>query len=77
MPIRGNRNLSNYTARLKFYAETSSIHQFRVAAKFDDGSERYSKPVALFMVRPRDYAHQRPEPAGGCYLDPMFAPWPE
>jgi len=73
MPIRGNKNLSNHTARLKVYAETSSIHQLRVAARFADGSERYSKPVSLFMVKPRDHYYHAAEPAA-CYLDPMYTP---
>lgn len=78
MPIRGNRSLSDHTARLKVYAETSSVHQFRVALRLAGGSERYSKPVSLFKIRPVDRDdYQVPEPATGCYLDPIYRPIPD
>ena len=72
LPIRGNRNLSSYQARLKLLAPMSSVHQFRIAATFADGSVRESKPVTLFYFRPKPSAFQsraEPDPAS-CYLDP-------
>ncbi len=72
LPIRGNPNLSSYQARLKLYAPMSSVHQFRIAAKFADGSVRESKPVTLFYFRPKDASFEskaEPDPAS-CYLDP-------
>ena len=72
MPVRGNKNLSAYVGRLKMFADHTSVHRFRVAARFADGSERYSKPVALFYAKPREHFHTPPEPASGCYLDPGY-----
>ena len=71
MPVRGNKNLSAYVGRLKMFAEETSIHRFRAVARFADGSERYSKPVALFYVKPREEYHVMAEPAG-CYIDPGY-----
>jgi hypothetical protein len=53
MPVRGNRNVSRYEARLKMSAEMSSFHQFRVAARFADGTERLSPPVSFYFFRPK------------------------
>ena len=50
LPLRGNKNISSYTARLKMSSEMSSFHQFQAVAKFADGSERRSEdrePVLL------------------------------
>jgi len=69
MPVRGNRNVKSYTARLKMSAEISSFHQFQVAAEFADGSVRQSKPVSLFYIRPRIPNFVPAEPAA-CYLPP-------
>ena len=75
MPMRGNKNVSEYVARLKMSAEMSSFHQFQTVAKFADGSERRSKTVSLFYFRPRPVTFQSsvqlpvcylPETAGGC-----------
>lgn len=75
MPMRGNRNLSEYIARLKMSAEMSSFHQFQTVARFADGSERRSKTVSLFYFRPRPPTFQSaiqlpvcylPETVGGC-----------
>ena len=68
IPMRGNRNLRSYTARLKMSAAMSSLHQFRAVARFADGSVRRSKPVSLFYFRPRqvDYLPTVQTPA--CYL---------
>lgn len=74
LPVRGNRNLAAYTARLKVAADETSIHWFHAAARFADGSVRRSKPVTLFYVRPREYYHQPPEPETGCYIDPAHTP---
>lgn len=53
MPVRGNKNITSYKARLKLNADKSSFHQFRIAAHFADGTTRESKPVSLFFFRPR------------------------
>ncbi|RST86301.1 hypothetical protein EJC49_11410 [Aquibium carbonis] len=68
LPVRGNRNVRDYTARLKMFAEKSSVHRFQTAARFEDGSVRRSKPVTLFYFRPREnfYAPTMRLPA--CYL---------
>lgn len=57
VPIRGNRDISHLTARFKFHGDQSSIHKFRVKAKFQDGSERLSKPLELLWFRPRLYKY--------------------
>ena len=68
MPVRGNKSISTYKARLKMYADQSSFHQMRVVADFADGSHRESKPVSLFFFRPRPATFtSRSEPAQ-CYL---------
>ena len=53
LPMRGNKNLASYAARLKMPSEMSSFHQFQAVAKFADGSERRSKTVSLFYYRPK------------------------
>lgn len=68
MPVRGNASLATYTARLKMFSGQSSTHSFRVSARFADGSERYSKPVALFYLKPRETYYDPPGPAS-CYID--------
>lgn len=70
--LRGSRNVKDYTARLKISSEMSSFHQFTATARFSDGSERRSKPVSLFYVKPRwpNFTSDVPLPA--CYLDPGF-----
>ncbi len=69
LPVRGNKNIRDYTARLKVSAERSSVHRFQTTAQFADGSVRRSKPVTLFYFRPREnfYAPTLRLPA--CYLD--------
>jgi len=71
LAVRGNRNITSYTARLKISSEMTSFHSFQPVAKFADGSERRGKPVSLFYFRPRpsDYQSQVQLPA--CYLDPV------
>lgn len=71
MPVRGNKNLAAYAARLKMFAEQTSIHRFRAAARFADGSERYSKPVVLFYMKPREDYHEMALPES-CYIDPGY-----
>jgi hypothetical protein len=72
IPVRGNKNLKDYTARLKIHSEMSSYHQFTPTARFADGSVRQSKPVSLFYFKPRwpNFTSNVPLPA--CYLDPGF-----
>lgn len=69
LPVRGNKTIRDYTARLKVSADQSSVHRFQAAAQFADGSIRRSKPVTLFYFRPREsfYAPTMRLPA--CYLD--------
>ena len=54
MPVRGNKTVSSYVARLKLQSEPamSSYHRFSVAAKFADGSIKQSKPVSFFFLKP-------------------------
>lgn len=68
LPVRGNKNIRDYTARLKVLSERSSVHRFQATARFEDGSVRRSKPVTLFYFRPREnfYAPTMRLPA--CYL---------
>jgi hypothetical protein len=72
MPLRGNRSISAYTARLKMHAEPdqSSFHQFKVAAHFADGSTRESKTVSLFYFHPRMATFQSSTKPQQCYLKP-------
>lgn len=72
IPVRGNKNLKDYTARLKISSEMSSFHQFTAAAQFADGSIRRSKPVSLFYFRPRWPTFVSDVPLPACYLDPGF-----
>lgn len=74
LPVRGNRNLAAYIARLKVFAGQTSIHRFRAVASFEDGSVRQSLPVSYFHMRPRQTFYEPAEPAGGCYLDPIHTP---
>ena len=72
--LRGNRNVSNLTARLKVYAAENSIHRFSAVAQFADGSLRRSKPVHYYHVRPRDPTFLPAQP-DDCYLDDaVFVP---
>ncbi|TJV37778.1 MAG: hypothetical protein E5Y02_31855 [Mesorhizobium sp.] len=68
MPVRGNKSISAYTARLKMWSSMSSIHSFSIAAHFADGSVRESKPVTFFYFKPkRSLFETKTEPAA-CYL---------
>ena len=53
LPVRGNKNTARYKSLIKFNAERSSYHTFKVATRFADGSTRESKPVSLYYFRPR------------------------
>ena len=66
VPMRGNRDIVHLTARFKFHADRSSIHKFRVKAKFADGSERQSKPLELLWFRPRPETFDYTEPGRKC-----------
>jgi hypothetical protein len=68
MPVRGNRNISSYTARLKMWSSMSSIHRFSIAAGFADGSVRESKPVTLFYFRPKESRFESKAEPDACYL---------
>lgn len=68
MPVRGNKNLSAYTARLKMWSSMSSIHRFSIAAHFADGSIRESKPVTFFYFRPKEALFLTKTEPAACYL---------
>jgi hypothetical protein len=70
LPMRGNKNLASYTARLKMSSEMSSIHQFQAVAKFADGSERRSKTASLFYYRPKPSDFVSAAKPAACYLKP-------
>lgn len=72
IPVRGNRNVRDYTARLKISSEMTSYHEFTAAARFADGSIRRSKPISLFYFRPRWPTFVSDVPLPACYLDPGF-----
>jgi len=73
MPVRGNKNLKQYQAKLKLRADMTSYHQFSVAARFSDGSVRQSKPVSFYFFRPKPSGYvSKVEPAA-CYLPPEAA----
>ena len=73
LPIRGNKNLASYVARLKMPSAMSSFHQFQVVAKFADGSERRSKTVSLFYYRPKPSDFVSTATPAACYLQPEAA----
>jgi hypothetical protein len=68
MPVRGNKNLSAYTARLKMWSSMSSIHRFSIAAHFADGSTRESKPATFFYFRPKQSLFETRTKPAVCYL---------
>lgn len=70
MPVRGNKNLKDYQARLKLRADKTSYHEFVVAARFADGSVRQSMPVRLFYFRPKPSGFQTAMEPAQCYLPP-------
>lgn len=68
MPVRGNKNLSSYTARLKMWSSMSSIHRFSIAAHFADGSTRESKPATFFYFKPKQSLFETRTKPAVCYL---------
>lgn len=73
LPIRGNKNVKEYLARLKMFSDKSSLHSVTPVIKFADGSTRRSKPVTLFYYKPKpwpDFFSNVSLPQ--CYLDPGF-----
>ena len=70
LPMRGNKNLARYVARLKLHSEMSSLHQFQAVAKLADGSERRSKPVSFFYYRPKPSDFVTSATPAACYLRP-------
>jgi len=73
LPMRGNKNLAKYTARLKMHSQMSSFHQFRTVAGFADGSERRSKTASLFYYRPKPSDFMSSATPAACYLPPEAA----
>jgi hypothetical protein len=74
MPVRGNKNVTSYTARLKMQSDPamSSFHTFNVAASFADGSVKKSKPVTFYFLKPRLSDFAPAPPAAACYLPEGF-----
>lgn len=73
LPVRGNKNVKDYLARLKISSEMSSLHAFTPVIKFADGSARRSKPVTLFYYKPKPWSDFYSNVAlPQCYLDPGF-----
>lgn len=70
LPLRGNKNVRDYTARLKMRADKSSFHQFQPVARFADGSERRGKTVSLFYFRPKPSSFVSSAEPPVCYLEP-------
>ncbi len=68
MPVRGNKRLQELQSRLKLSADMMSYHEFTVSARFSDGSERQSKPVAFFFFRPKPSAYVSTSTPAQCYL---------
>lgn len=68
MPVRGNKTIGAYTARLKMWSSMSSIHSFSIAAHFADGSVRESKPVTFFYFRPKQSLFETKTEPAACYL---------
>lgn len=70
IPVRGNKNIKDYTARLKMHAERTSYHSLRGVAKFADGSVLQSKPVSFYFFRPRETKFTSQATPAACYLSP-------
>lgn len=71
LPVRGNKTVRDYTARLKVSADRSSVHRFQATAQFADGSLRRSKPVTLFYFRPRENFYTPTIRLPACYLEDL------
>jgi hypothetical protein len=71
LPVRGNKNVKDYFARLKISSEMSSLHSVTPVINFADGSSRRSKPLTLFYYKPKPWPDffSKIEP-GQCYLQP-------
>lgn len=70
LPMRGNKSLARYVARLKMHSEMSSFHQFQAVAKLADGSERRSKPVSFYYYHPKPSDFVTSATPSACYLPP-------
>lgn len=53
LKYRGERKVVRLDVPIKIRSASNSIHNFRAAVGFRDGSIRYSQPVQLFYMRPR------------------------
>jgi hypothetical protein len=53
LDYRGERRAARVEIPLKLRSSAASIHTFRGAVRFGDGSVRYSQPVRLFYIQPR------------------------
>ena len=73
LPMRGNKNLAKYVARLKMHSQMSSFHQFQTVARFADGSERRSKTISFFYYRPKPSDFVSSATPAACYLPPEAA----
>lgn len=70
VPVRGNKTLKDYTARLKLFSQKTSFHQFKAVAKFADGSTLQSKPASFYFFRPRERSFASKATPAACYLSP-------
>ncbi len=68
IPVRGNKTLKAYTARLKMHADKTSYHSMRGVATFADGSVLQSKPLSFYFFKPREKAFTSGATPSACYL---------
>ena len=70
-PVRGNKNISAYTARLKMWSAMSSIHSFRsIAAHFADGSGAREQAGDLLLFPTEAVAVRDQDRTGGVLSTP-------
>lgn len=53
LKYRGERKVVRLDVPIKLRSASNTMHTFRAAVQFRDGSIRYSQPVQLFYMRPR------------------------
>lgn len=53
LPFAAASQITQGTYPIKMRAQTGSVHDFRIGARFRDGSIRYSAQATLFYFRPR------------------------
>lgn len=70
LAVRGNKNIKDYTARLKMHSARTSYHSLRGVAHFADGSVLQSKPVSFYFFHPRTPEFTSQTTPAACYLPP-------